>query len=203
MASSFTAALFYARNFVESCWNLPLTSSAFVSRSLLSWKVKPQSVDSGVPEQIRKVLSEAFCELGPVAFIKTIPGGLQRLISRREITFGMTRDPERVADLFDSGTVSWEMQVQRIFLSASQRNASAMSEKHLFPVDFETVSRAGFRGIVLPGVDGDAAGIYCLDAEFDSEVYSAVSVACPRNGCEFRQVTETELRHTISDAESA
>jgi hypothetical protein len=97
------------------------------------------------------------------------------------MALGSTRRPERATGLFDDGAFPWWLQGQVVLLSEPDAAPPDIDEAGLLGLIGDDwtkqgglLSRAGVRGILRPGVDGDVAGLLSLTGAFERSALGAL-----------------------------
>jgi hypothetical protein len=140
----------------SSDWELPLRDCL-----LIGWIVRPESFEGGAPWPVRHLLSQALCKTATVSYLahdgEPVPRSKHKIVT--------TTEPTVAAALFDDPAYPWTQRGQAAFLSDE---APAISAKLLTEVVGQrnplAAERAGFKGVLLPGVDGAVAGLWIFDA---------------------------------------
>ncbi|HXJ19458.1 MAG TPA: hypothetical protein VMT03_04425 [Polyangia bacterium] len=177
--------------FVGPEWQLPLLPGA--ERTLIGWAVDPEPVDAGVPPVVADILSTALCRHATLNY----PTGLTPL------RWKSTRDPrEATAGVFEGDVFSWDLQGQVVVLS-SPGTSPRLNQSHLEvgtdPALIDQLERLGAIGLLLPGVDGDVAGLYTF-APLDMRALEGALATAVRNaGGELISVDEADFSaHLVS-----
>jgi len=181
-------ALLLCPRFSGEQWQLPV-DDAFGDRALIGWRTERRRVDAGVPSSVARLLAEALCRRATVTFAKGhhAPAGVS-LVPRqwrmgRHFEWRSTRDPhEAAAGIFGDPLFPWDRPGQLAFLSPPGHIPS-LDERQLAlthdPSMASTLRGLFVCGLLLPGVDGDVAGLYAFGAA-DSEAYRSQLVTCAR-----------------------
>jgi hypothetical protein len=181
-------ALLLCPRFTGEQWQLPV-DEAFGDRALIGWRTERRRVDAGLPSSLARLLAEALCRHSPVTFAKGhhAPAGVS-LVPRqwrmgRHFEWNSTRDPdEAAAGIFGDPLFPWERQGQIAFLSPPG-HIPVLDERQLAlthdPSMASTLRALSVSGVLLPGVDGDVAGLYAFGGP-DSEAYRTELVTCAR-----------------------
>ncbi len=168
--------IFYTFDAVPDVLGLP--TSDHVSPVYLGWRVDAAHVDGGPSEQIARVLAAALCQQYHAIFLCGLADQASRQWQRhfgysaqkqtralkQSLPLIWTNEPVLVMQAFDA---DWTTQGQFILLSKSPT-----------PVDFDAFDLQGkpaailefiqrsadFCGAMVPGVDGDFAGLYVQNA---------------------------------------
>jgi hypothetical protein len=184
-------------------WRLPVDDGASgvpADRCLVGWKVAPDVIDDDVPAPATRLLAGALCAL----FTVTFPSGLRRPIGAgllprkwragRHFEWVTTRDAAAAEALFHDGLFSWSQQGQVVVLSADGTGGVSLSERHLEvlsqPELFQELSNLGAQGVMLPGVDGQVAGLYLFSSESNQALLRALADQAQAAGAEHVNVAE-------------
>lgn len=190
-------------------WQLPL-GPAEVQRCLVGWKVAPAAVDAGPPPAVALLLAAVLCRTGPVTFASALAPPVGAALLHRKWRLGRhfewktTHDANAVQDaadgIFDAGFFSWTKQAQVVVLSAPGP-APSLDERHLEvlgdPAAFADLPRAGAVGVLLPGVDGDVAGLYFFTPAAAQAFREELARTIQQAGAEILVATGDEFRHLL------
>jgi hypothetical protein len=191
-----------ALDFVEPTWHLPVGASNW-HRALLGWSVTPAPVDSGVPRPVAELLCATIVARGRVTFAKGLsqPGsvlGFRRTWREgREFEWVTTRDPKAAMALFDDEAFPWSMQAQAAHVVEDPGPASSLAPGDLGVPDerrIDDLARRGVCMLLLPGVDGDFAGIYARSDASRSAILEDLRTGVVRLGAEWVVTSEAGLR---------
>ncbi len=69
------------------------------------------------------------------------------------------------------------------------------------PVSRDALASLGLAAIVLPGVDGDVAGLTATTAEFERQVLSSIEHEAVRSGFEWRVLPEDSFADAMANRE--
>jgi hypothetical protein len=155
---------------------------------MVAWRAVPPPLDAGVPESVRRLLARALVSQALVTF----PEG-----RGSKFTFIQTDQAEEAQRAFDAEYFDWTQRGQAIFLSPLKSSPPSLVKRHIEiafkPEGFSKLAGLGVTGLILPGVDGDVAGIYTFGAGFQKELVDSVRHECDRAHVGFRKVTENDL----------
>ena len=175
-------------------WELPLRDPA--KCLLLGWIVQPESFDGGTPSPVRDLVSQALCRIATVTFLAH--DGEAVLRSKHRIV--STREPAVLTALFDDPAYPWTQHGQAAFLS--DETGPPMSDRLLTEVvgqrKVEAAERAGFMGVILPGVDGAVAGVWMFEPDSLEHFTKALEECCTTAGAEFHVVNEDQFRQALT-----
>jgi hypothetical protein len=175
-------------------WELPIEVAAGLCRCLVAWQVNPPPVDGGVPEGVAKVMASTLVSQALVTF----PTRTRNL----GISFVHASHAGDMQQAFDAEYFIWSQRGQVIFLSPAQAPPPTLSEKHFHLAtngdSLHKLADTGVTGVVLPGVDGDVAGIYTFTSQLLKELLTGLRAACDRIGAQFQEVTEAELSEALA-----
>jgi hypothetical protein len=155
-------------DFTGTEWQLP-AGSAPGDRFLIGWNVSPDSADGESPAAVATLLSAVLCRLGTVTFASAMrkPGAWKsRWRQGRDFEWATATSVQDAAGrIFDADSFSWQRQGQVVVLSR-EGTAPVLTEKHLRlhddPRSWADLAAAGASAVMLPGVDGQVAGLYCF-----------------------------------------
>lgn len=177
----------------EPIWELPIAVAPGVTRGLIGWQTSPSPVDAGLPPAVASLLASALTEHALLSFPE---------IEGRRTVFVNARGAEVARRAFDSEYFDWSRRAQVIFLSPREAPPPSLSDVHLrLSQDAQSMhelSGAGVTGLLLPGVDGDVAGLYTFNDDLWNESIAALRMACQGAGVEWRSVTETEFAELLA-----
>ena len=153
--------------------------------SLIGWRTACEpAIDDGVPDEVALLLARALSAAAYVSFVTTSEeiARAAETASRLEVgtarkvaafVFGSrisgryflatTRRPDVAKHLFSDPGMSWSLQSQVVLLG--ERGAPALEGRTLWtlhatsPIDFALLAPHGIHAAVMPGVDGDVAGL--------------------------------------------
>jgi hypothetical protein len=111
-----------------------------------------------------------------------------------------TRSASSAAALFDDPGFPWWMQGQLALLSdaaAAPPDVDRATLLAMLQSDWTQHAvhprHAGVSAVIRPGVDGDVAGVLCLETGLEERLLAALEAASRDARCEWRVVTEEEL----------
>jgi len=169
-------------------WELPLRDPA--ACILLGWVIQPEGFDAGAPLPVRSLLSQVLCRIATVSYLAhdgmPVPKCPHKIVT--------TREPALVTALFVDPAYPWNQHGQAAFLSDDR--VPQVSSRLLTDVvgqqKVEAAERAGFKGVMLPGVDGAVAGLWMFSG---TETFTqAMEECCANVGAELHLLTEDEFR---------
>ena len=172
-------------------WELPLRDPTCL---LLGWVVEQESLAGGVPWPVRKLLTQALCRIATV----TYPAHDGAFVPKSKHKIVTTREPSVATSLFDDAAYPWTQHGQAAFLSddavppVSSRLLTEVVAQH----KVEAAERAGFIGLMLPGVDGVVAGLWMFGGA-DSFV-KAIEKCCATAEAELHVLSENQFRQALS-----
>jgi hypothetical protein len=188
-----------------------LSAPAEVSKLFIRWQCASPRVDAGVPTTVARALAEALCAhyfatfIAPTALnppdapkqwvtYDTYAATTQRRLLRPKMPLIWSRDPAIVAQAFDE---YWSTEGQFILLSTQSKplDFDAFTLQGDPPLILEFVGRAvGASGALLPGVDGDYAGLYLNDEQALRQFIDVdLAQACDHMGVDLRQQSAAEF----------
>lgn len=206
---------------VEPIWELDWQSLGAEYMALLGWTMREPSRDAGLSPCIASLLARACCRVATVSFLSSaVPadagsrwravtaGAVCRLSSsgfwhRREFPFLATRDEQVAVRVFEDSHFQWTLCAQVILLSRPSESLPALEWARIHGLFERPVSTTwsglrnmGVTALMLPGVDGDVAGLYCTES-FGPELLDGFQAACASSGVSFERVGEGELRERL------
>lgn len=150
-------------------WQLP-TAVPAVDRMLIGWMVAPESHDGDVPLPVAHLLSRVLCRQASVTFASALrPPMMSSLLPRewvvgRHFEWVSATNASEAERLFYTDGFSWSAQGQVAILSPVDAPILGLNDRHLqllaVPGLFGEMASHGALGVMLPGVDGQVAGIY-------------------------------------------
>lgn len=176
--------------FTGAEWGLPVNVAA-AARVLVGWKVTPAMIDEGVPPMVGQILIATLRRVGTLFFPSALrtPTGAA-LLPRRwhqgrhfvwktaslvgdagadvaaDADINVDANTDVIDGIFSSDFFPWSQQAQVVIVAAPE-TAAALDETHLEllrdPRAFEGLARVGAHAVLLPGVDGQVAGLYFFD----------------------------------------
>ncbi|MGA9918233.1 hypothetical protein [Paraburkholderia sp.] len=159
----------------------------------MGWTTRTSLVESGMPGAVASVFANALVKCALVTFPT-------HTLQRRN-SFFHTRRPDDVQGAFNAEFFNWSLRGQVIFLSPVEAKPPALSSKHLDLANnakqLSKLADVGVTGVVLPGVDGDVAGIYTFSDDFLQDLLSQLKSECERAGAQWREVTEVQFFETL------
>ena len=186
--------LFACRGQFDQRWELPIPQSKSVEQAIIGWSVSPTPVDAGLPEPVVKVLSNALVRNLLVTY-PTKKG--------HRVSFVHARENEGVRSAFDDAYFDWSQKHQCLFLSPTEAPPPQLSENDLIRVRrgeaLDEVTNVGVNGLVLPGVDGDVAGLYTFSQHLQTQILDDLSDACNKAGTHLQFVSEVELIEALAE----
>jgi hypothetical protein len=191
----------------QAHWELKIPSDANLTFTLLGWLVRPEPIDAGVPEPVVSLLSEALAASASVSFFSGKPrtGLLSRLLPRRkeaDANVCHATHAESIAQLFDDAHFVWSQRAQAAFLSTQQRASHSLRlqdlEDALAGRGYESFRNRGVAALLVPGVDGDVAGFYALDAEIGRRMRASLYEAVLHRKAEWRHVNKADFARALA-----
>lgn len=185
-----TQSLLVCLEAMDSRWELPAVPPKAES-CVIGWRTRPMPRDAGVPEWAVAILAHALAKNAMVTF--AVKAG-----DRTRFVHASTADEVRQA--FDTEYFDWTQRGQVIFLSAPE-SPPKLSESHLRAAEstagLQTLSHSGVIGVLLPGVDGDVAGLYTFSSGLQKSLIASLKTACLDLGTEYRVVTADEFGEAV------
>lgn len=189
-----TKAILVCFNYVNSQWELPIGQTNGVQRCLVAWKINPLPTDSGIPDEVAKILASTLASQALITF--------PTHKSLRGISFVHTNNFEDVREAFGADYFVWSCRGQVIFLSPKESSPPVLFRKHLeLATDSKSLFKLtdrGVTGIVLPGVDGDVAGIYTFNDKLRDALLAELKARCEQSDVPFHEVSELELIEALA-----
>jgi hypothetical protein len=174
-------------------WELPVDVGRDVQRCMIGWLVDPQPVDAGVPAEVALMLAGVLVKHAVANF----PRKINKSVS---IVHAVT--VEQAQPAFNDEYFDWTRRGQVILLSPPNAQPPAISERSLEvardPARLHRLSDDGFSGVILPGVDGDVAGIYTFSADLRDKLLAELEAACHGAEAEFRIVREDQFADELA-----
>ena len=166
--------------FTGAEWQLP-TDVPCAERLLVGWRFMPEPVEAGPPAAVARLLVAALGRHGALSFASAVhPPARGTLLAgkrwRRPNFVWRTSASieEAVVGIFFADFFSWNMRGQVVCLGKPGAHLE-LSERFLQlasdPSLFGELEGKGVQGILLPGVDGDVAGLYFFNAAIASTVH--------------------------------
>jgi hypothetical protein len=186
--------VFITENPRSTDWGLhsPLDSGDF---SLIGWRTHPEPVDGGVPPPVAAVLCRAICDSATISFLS----GDQ---SAPPFSLASTTDPAIASRLFDEANYSWTHRGQIALLSPHNARPPALATRQIRELHEQrnpgVAQRAGFMGVLLPGVDGDVAGLWVFDPVAKRRLMDALRAQCVAAACLLEVLPEEAFRKKLS-----
>jgi hypothetical protein len=185
--------IFVCLDGIDRRWELPLVPSP-VQSCLVGWRIAPISTDAGVPDGVARILANTLVKHALVTF-PTRTGGRVRFVHASHA--------DDVRRAFDTEYFDWTQRGQVMFLSPPDSPPPKISESHLDIAQdgarLHTLAGMGVTGVVLPGVDGDVAGIYTFAGGLQDALLTSLRIVCADVGATCRVVTGAELAEELAD----
>jgi hypothetical protein len=185
--------LFVTENPPSAIWKLPPPSEAG-EYLLIGWRVYPEPVDGGVPPMVAEVLAGALCNCATVSFLSDD-------FQRPRFTLFSTLDPRVAIALFDDAAYPWTQHGQLALLSGKDTPPPDLTAKQIRALtehrNPDAAKQAGFTGMLLPGVDGDVAGLWIFDPAAKRQFMKALLRGCEAAGYPLSTTTEDEFRESL------
>ncbi len=188
--------------FVGEEWQLPVLHVPG-KRLLVAWSTSEPRVNAGLLKVAAEVMTNAWFRSAAVTYPVAVraPTGALMLPRKwqlgRHFEWATARSAlEARTQIFDADYFSWAQQGQVVILSplgAPFRATQAHLEVANDPNVFEQLASAGALGVVLPGVDGQVAGLYSFTASFERSVCLALEAAAEEQGASTTTVTERDI----------
>ena len=192
---------------------------------LIGWVMAKPSVDAGVPNTVAALFARVLARCAMVTFFSDStrsidgvestehyerpvtqvikPTGLLGAVVHKGYPLTSSQDPAIVQTLFDADGFSWPLKAQRAFLSAP----GVLPDLQFKDVDMafnrpqaleceELVSKAHVLGMLLPGVDGDFAGIVAFSNDFWTRFMDAFEAENRESNIAWSAVDEANFRAT-------
>jgi len=200
--------VFFCPGFSGIQWQLPI-DAPFGDRLLIGWRTQAPAVEGGVPRSVAQLLAGALCRQGTVTFAKGLrpPVGAGLVPRRwrlgRNFVWYSTRNVEEAAaGIFDDDMFSWSRQGQIVVVSADDE-VPALEERHLALSSDSRLAGMlrdnGGRALLLPGVDGDVAGLYTPDPTYGSAIRAEITDAARRLGVDTQMSDEETAARLLTD----
>jgi hypothetical protein len=194
-------------------WQLPV-SGIPGERLLVGWKVVPEMVDAGPPLAAAKVLATVLFRHARLTFPSAIrapvaAGLLPRKwrLNRHFQWSTAASAKDACQSIFYADSFSWSLQSQVVILSqavAPLPNPLPLDERHLHlrsePGLFGELAEAGALGVMLPGVDGDVAGLYFFTSDLARVVRDDLDSEARKTGARCAVATDETFRRFLRQA---
>ncbi len=199
--------LLVCSNFKRTHWQLPVEGTD--ERLLIGWRIASSSRDGEVPGDVVNLLMAALCSRATLTFASAIKAPIgASLLSRswrlnRHFKWSSTSDPkEAAAGIFSSESFAWNLQAQVVILSAPG-TLPRLEERHLRllsePKLFAELGKVGARGALLPGTDGDFAGLYAFEPDDIRAIEKDFSQLAREAGSELVSVSEEAFGRLLAE----
>jgi len=189
-----TKTIFVCSDYSNIQWELPITAAERVFRCLVAWQLNSSSEDGGIPDNVARILASTLVNHVLVTF--------PTYTDQRGISFAHTNRIDDVRQAFDAEYFHWSHRGQIIFLSPLEAQPPTLSEECLnLATDSENLYKLndmGVIGLILPGVDGDLAGIYTFTKKLQNELINELKTVCIRNEVKFLEVSEDLLMEVLA-----
>ncbi|MEO6599771.1 MAG: hypothetical protein ABIQ16_07860 [Polyangiaceae bacterium] len=207
--SRYLRRLLLCPGFIGEEWRLPVRQAAG-TRLLVAWSTTEQRIDAGVPDFAAEAMTNAWFRSAAVTYPIAVrpPTGAPMLPRKwqlgRHFEWATARSAMQArTQIFDADYFSWAQEGQVVILSplgAPLRATQAHLEVANDPTVFEQLASAGALGVVLPGVDGQVAGLYSFTAAFERSVCLALEAAAAEQGAVATTVTEHDIQVLLRQA---
>jgi hypothetical protein len=176
-------------------WELPVDTGRGVERCMIGWVTDPPPVDAGVPAEVAQILAGVLVKHA----VANYPRKINKSVS---ISHAVT--VEQAQPAFEDDYFDWTQRGQVILLSPPNVQPPAISERSLEvardPSRLHRLCDDGFSGVMLPGVDGDVAGIYTCAAGLRDALLDSLESACRDMGAQFHRVTEDQFADALAQS---
>jgi hypothetical protein len=185
--------VFITENLRSTDWGLrpPLDFGVF---SLIGWRVRPEPVDGGAPPLVAALLCRAICDFATVSFLSGDR-------SAPPFSLASTTDPAIASRLFDEANYPWTQHGQIALLSPHNAGPPVLARRQIRELHEQrnpgVAKRAGFTGVLLPGVDGDVAGLWVFDPVAKRRLMDALRNQCVAAGCRLEVLPEEMFRKKL------
>ena len=178
--------------FTGAEWQLP-TDVRCAERLLVGWRFTPEPIEAGPPRAVAILLVGALARHGTLSFAAAVhPRASGTLLAGKPwlrsdfVWHTSASSEEAVAGIFFADFFSWNLRGQVVCLGKAGAHLE-LSERFLQltsdPSLFGELEGMGVQGILLPGVDGDVAGLYFFNAAIASAVRGElISLAAAAGG---------------------
>lgn len=186
--------IFVCLEFNNPHWELPIVTSNNIEQALLAWLIYPSSVESGLPDEIVEIIAHTLVEQTLVTFpIRE---------RAKNISFVSTEQFIEVTRAFNADYFDWSQRGQVIFLSAKGYPSPAITKSELqidlTDAGIKKLMSFGIIGLVLPGVDGDVAGIYSFSTGLLNNLLDTIREECMRLDFPFLIINEQEMADALA-----
>jgi hypothetical protein len=176
-------------------WELPVGAGRGVERCMIGWVTDPLPVDAGVPAEVVRILAGMLVKHAVVNYPRKINKG---------VTIAHAVTVEQAQPAFEDDYFEWTRCGQVILLSPPNVQPPAISERSLKvardPARLHRLCDDGFSGVMLPGVDGDIAGIYTCAAGLRDALLDSLQAACRDIPTQFRRVMEDQFADELAQS---
>jgi len=176
-------------------WELPVDTGRGVQRCMIGWVTDPPPVDTGVPVDVARMLSGVLVNHAVVNYPRKVN-------KSASIVHAVTAEQAQPA--FEDEYFDWTQRGQVILLSPPNTPSPAISERSLEvardPARLHRLCDDGFSGVMLPGVDGDVAGVYTCAAGLRDSLLESLEAACRDIGARFRKVAEDQFADELAQS---
>jgi hypothetical protein len=193
-------------HFTGAEWELPVDVPG--ERILIGWKMASAQVDLGPPDAVARLLVKVLCRSADLTFAAALrpPIGASLMprtwrLNRHFSWTTTSRADEAVDGIFHGEPFTWSQRGQVVVLSPPGV-AIPLTEKHLHVASdvtvFEELARDGALGVLLPGVDGQVAGLYVFAASVGQTVRDRMEEATRSAEAQFVLATGDDIRDLLS-----
>jgi hypothetical protein len=182
------------RQFIGAEWELPAGDEVPGERLLVGWKMRSARVDAGPPPAITRILATVLCRHATLTFARALrpPMGAALLgrpwqLNRHFIWATTSTAEEAVQGIFHGDFFSWTERGQVVILSPpgapvplTENYLQVQSDAGLFG----ELAHSGSLGVLLPGVDGQVAGLYFFTAALARAVSEGLDDAARSAGAQ-------------------
>jgi hypothetical protein len=182
------------RSPIDVDWNLRSAGTPSAEVGVLDWQETQPAIDGGVPQDIARVICEAFCRLVQLSFLDSSsqdclqPAGLGRWLGRPVFRITTTTQTDVAVRLFDDSQFPWEQSGQ--FVVCSDHNSKPNFQypdihrlwSETTPDLRNLADNLRANGFMLAGPDGDFAEIVSFSPTFWPQFEQSLMEACLASG---------------------
>ncbi len=212
------------KNPSSAIWQVPVANPEY-EVALTGWVLREPMVDSVVPTEVARILSESLTRLAAVTFLYSLPqtvvatanewreveGGWATVLSapggilarKRNLPLLCTTNPKIARLMFSAEPFDWSQRGQLAFLTQKTEQPPALDYR-LVEQCFHRQSLGAILssqvplllGLLYPGVDGDFAGVASAESRFLPVFLEDLRCSCEAADVSFAITSEDEFKRT-------